>query len=321
MIRFLTLTLMLAWMSMAHAAGPVAAATHAQVLEATADLIAARYVDPERGEALAAQLRADARQDRFAGAADDAAFAEAVKERLRTLSGDGHFDLMLRPQADAASVDEDVLMERWYGVGVNHGFEKVERLRDGIGYLELRVFAPTDKAGDLAAAAMTLLAQSPALIIDLRRNGGGMEEMVRLLAAYLLDDVREMSAAYDRPSDTTTRGFTPAMVAGRRYGGSRPVYILVSKRTFSAAEQFAYDLQAMGRAVVVGEQTGGGAHPSGQHRVGDRFLLTLPEGRSINPITKGDWEGVGVIPDVRTAPDQALEAALERASAALGTLR
>lgn len=320
MIRTLLL-LALAGIPAAHAAETAPVATRAQVLSAAADLIAARYVDPVRGAALATQLRDDARQDHFRAATDDAAFAKAVQQRMRALSGDGHFDLMLRTPGASADASEAVLSERWYGTGVNHGFEKVERLQNGIGYLELSVFAPTAMGGDLAEAAMSLLAQSPALIIDLRRNGGGMDDMVRLLATYLLDDVREMSAVYDRPSNTTTRTFTAATVPGRRYGGRKPVFILVSKRSFSAAEQFAYDLQAMGRAVVVGEQTGGGAHPTAQHAVADRFLLTLPEGRSINPITQRDWEGVGVTPDVRTAPEQALEVALELAGKAVATSR
>lgn len=133
-------------------------------------------------------------------------------------------------------------------------------------------------AGDLAAAAMSLLAQSPALIIDLRLNGGGYDDMTRLLAAYLLDGSREMSAEFDRPNGRTTRHFTPTEIPGRRFGARKPVYILVSKRTFSAAEAFAYDLQAMKRAVIVGERTGGGAHPFAYRPVGTATSSHFPKG-------------------------------------------
>jgi C-terminal processing protease CtpA/Prc len=102
-------------------------------------------------------------------------------------------------------------------------------------------------------------------------------------------------------------------VPGRRFGATRPVYLLISKRTFSAAEAFAYDLQALGRAVVVGEPSGGGAHPFEYRRVGTHFVLSLPEGRSINPVTGKDWEGVGVQPDVVVPEAQALEKAQELA--------
>jgi len=288
-----------------------------KVVEKAADLIEARYVDPTAGKRIAGALRRKPLE--IASTNSPAAFAVAFTAHLRALSGDGHFALNYEPGSRAVpegEVIDPAELERWYGAHVNHGFEQVRRLDSGIGYLDLRVFAPTSMAGDLAAAAMSLLAQSPALIIDLRNNGGGMGEMTRLLAAYLLDGSREMSADYDRPSGRTTRHFTPAEVAGRRFGGTKPVYILVSKRTFSAAEAFAYDLQAMKRAIVIGEQTGGGAHPFAYRPVDYGFVLSLPEGRSINPATGSDWEGVGVTPDIRVPADAALERAIAEAQRA-----
>lgn len=295
---------------------PVVASTaeeqRAALLQA-ADLVAARYVDPIKASTIAEQLRRDAKSDLFETALDDEVFAKRATERLRALSGDGHFALSVRANSVNLNDNEDQMLERWYGSGVNHGFDRVARLQGGIGYLNLTAFAPVEMGGDLAVAAMSLLAQSPALIVDLRRNGGGMDEMVLLLSAYVLDDSREMSATYDRPSGRTIRHFTSSWVSGRRFGGSKPLYILVSNRTFSAAEQFAYDLQAMERAVVVGERTGGGAHPYKDRPVGDRFVLALPEGRSINPITGDDWEGTGVLPDIEVSADAALDAALNAA--------
>lgn len=286
------------------------------VLERVADLVRDRYVRADHAARIAAAIREDARSARFADAASADDFAARVTARLRAISGDGHFALERRATSSGAG-DDRAELERWYGTHVNHGFERVERLEGGIGYLDLRVFAPVSMGGDLAAAAMTLLAQSPALIIDLRRNGGGMDDMTRLLAAYLLDDVREMSGKYDRPSGRTTKYFTPKNVEGRRFGGAKPVYVLVSRRTFSAAEAFAYDLQAMKRAVVVGERTGGGAHPFEYRSAGHGYVLSLPEGRSVSPITGTDWEGVGVKPDVEVSADQALETALSLAQARL----
>jgi C-terminal processing protease CtpA/Prc len=162
-----------------------------------------------------------------------------------------------------------------------------------------------------------LLAQSKVLIIDLRNNGGGDSGMDMLMAAYLLDKPAEMSATYDRPSNLLTRATTPVWVPGRRFGGTKPIYVLISHKTFSAAEAFAYDLQAMKRITVVGEASGGGAHPYERRRLTDHFLIKLPEMRSINPITGTDWQGVGVKPDVPTPSDQALGKAIELARAAL----
>lgn len=308
-------------LALAVTSAPAAAqAIHSQreVVEKVAELIEKRYVDPAASKRIAEALRRRP-LDLVAGNTPET-FAANFTTRLRALSGDGHFALEYDPGSKAVpegEVVEPAELERWYGAHVNHGFEQVRRLGGGIGYLDLRVFAPTSMAGDLASAAMNLLAQSPALIIDLRHNGGGMGEMTRLLAAYLLDESREMSADYDRPSSRTIRHFTPAEVPGRRFGGKRPVYILVSRRTFSAAEAFAYDLQAMKRAIVIGEQTGGGAHPFNYRPVADGFVLSLPEGRSINPITGGDWEGVGVTPDIRVTADAALDKAIAEAQRAI----
>lgn len=282
-----------------------------------AELIQNRYVDANAGRQIAKQLRRDVSARRFKVADSDEAFAALVTQRLRKISGDGHFAFSPRPTADSELEDEDVLLERWYGTGVNHGFASVQRLEGGIGYLDLRVFAPVEMGGDLAVAAMSLLAQSPALIVDLRKNGGGMGEMVTLLAAYLFDSQQEMSGTFNRPSGVTTRLFTPLQVKGRRFGANKPVFILVSNRTFSAAEHFAYDLQAMKRAVIIGERTGGGAHPSEDQSLGDVFFLTLPESRSISPITGTNWEGTGVTPDVVTLPQEALATALALAQTAI----
>jgi C-terminal processing protease CtpA/Prc len=160
---------------------------------------------------------------------------------------------------------------------------------------------------------MTVLAQSDALIIDLRHNTGGDADMTHLLAAYILDGPEQMSSLYDRPSGRTIVATAPAWVPGRRFGGHKPVYVLVSHETFSAAEAFAYDLQALKRVTVVGERTGGGAHPYANHRLTPHLMLRLPEMRVVNPITGRDWEDVGVQPDVPTPAAAALETALRLA--------
>ncbi len=293
------------------------------IVQAIADLVEARYVIADTGRALAEQLRRDAATDRWRDQSEPEAFAAAITAHLRSASGDGHLGLSYRPAplpAESAAAEQTYgaeQMERWYGAHLNYGFEQIRRFDGNIGYLDLRVFAPASTAGDVAAAAMTVLAQSAALVIDLRENGGGHGEMAHLLAAYLLDGPQPMSGSYDRPSDTRTWALTPAWVPGRRYGTARPVYVLTSKRTFSAAEGFAYDLQALGRVTVVGERSGGGAHPFAYRRVHPHFVLSLAEGRSINPITGGNWQGTGVIPDVAAPADQALERALELARTAL----
>ena len=304
------------------AQGPLTANDRRAILLATADLVETRYVIEDTGRALSEQLRRDATADRWREETEPEAFAAAITAHLRSASGDGHLGLSYRatplPAEDTSAERTHTAeeMDRWYGPHLNYGFEQVRRLDGNIGYLDLRVFAPTSTAGDVAAAVMTVLAQSTALIIDLRENGGGHGEMAHLLAAYLLDESKPMSGSYDRPSDTREWALTPAWVPGRRFGTGRPVYVLTSKRTFSAAEGFAYDLQALRRVTVVGERSGGGAHPFKYRRVHPHFVLSLAEGRSINPITGGNWQGTGVVPDVEVPADRALETAVTLARAA-----
>ncbi|WP_266171189.1 S41 family peptidase [Dyella subtropica] len=293
-----------------------------EVIEQAAEVIQARYVDPAMGRKVADAIRKEAKSDAFKRDSEPEAFAQALTMELRKLSGDGHFRINYSaqpvPLPDARTADQyEEDDDSWAGPAVNHGFESVRRIDDNIGYLDLRVFAPPRVAADMLQSAMTLLAQSKVLIIDLRNNGGGDSGMDMLMAAYLLDKPAEMSAIYDRPSNQLTRTTTPVWVPGRRFGGTKPVYVLISHKTFSAAEAFAYDLQAMKRITVVGEASGGGAHPYERRRLTDHFLIKLPEMRSINPITGTDWQGVGVKPDVPTPPDQALDKALELAHAAL----
>jgi hypothetical protein len=312
-----TLALLLLILVHGHAQAADDVAERRAAIQRAAELLESNYVYPDRGKTLARVLRRETGAG-WVTSGTSQEFAGALKDKLRALSGDGHFHVDFR--ADGAAATEESTFgaaefEKFYGKGVNHGFEQVRRLEDGIGYLELRVFAPPSMGADLAVAAMTLLAESSALIIDLRHNGGGDGAMGLLLAGYLLDQATPMSGTYDRPSDTFTASSTPVWVPGRRFGATKPVYVLISKHTFSAAEAFAYDLQARKRVIVVGEPSGGGAHPFQYRRLTEHFVLSLPEGRSINPVTGKDWEGVGVIPDVRVDAAQALDEALKLARA------
>jgi retinol-binding protein 3 len=166
---------------------------------------------------------------------------------------------------------------------------------------------------------MGFLAGSDALIIDLRDNGGGNPSMIQLLASYLLkpDHKTLLNSFYIRKGDRTEQYWTAPWVPGPRLSEA-PLYVLTSKRTFSAAEEFTYDLQSLKRATIVGETTGGGAHPEEEHLVaGYPVVMSLPFGRAVNPITGTNWEGTGVAPDVPAAAAEALAVAHSRALAAI----
>ena len=286
-----------------------------EIIDNTATLLETRYVDPEKGAMLARSLPRAAEQ--WTTITDPEEFASVVTDWLRAHSGDGHLGLSHSVEPISLGAGEEAFsaaeMERWYGAHVNHGVQKIERLDGNIMLLELRVFPPPAMAADVIAAAMTVVAQGDALIIDLRNNGGGAET-ANLVTGYLLDEGGQpLTGTYDRPSDEFRANTSPSWVPGRKFGGAKPLFILTSHRTFSAAEALAYNLQALGRATIVGETTGGGAHPFEYRRVHEHFALDLPEARSINPITGTNWQNVGVQPDVRVAADKALAVALDLA--------
>jgi retinol-binding protein 3 len=149
------------------------------------------------------------------------------------------------------------------------------------------------------------------MIIDLRENGGGTPKMVALITSYLFDRRTHLNDLWTRSTNTTAEFWTQDTVAGRRFGGEKPVYVLTSARTFSGAEEFTYNLKTLKRATIVGETTGGGAHPVRCRRIDEHFMIGVPFARAINPITHTNWEGVGVEPDAKVPASEALNAALK----------
>jgi C-terminal processing protease CtpA/Prc len=101
-------------------------------------------------------------------------------------------------------------------------------------------------------------------------------------------------------------------VPGTRYT-DRPVYVLTSHHTFSGGEDFAYTLQALGRATVIGEATGGGAHPTRGFPISAAVHIGIPFARSVNPVTGTNWQGTGVVPDVAVPEAQAYDTAYAKA--------
>jgi C-terminal processing protease CtpA/Prc len=151
---------------------------------------------------------------------------------------------------------------------------------------------------------MSFLANSESVILDLRQNGGGQSGGT-LLCSYFLKEETHLGDVYNRPENTTRQVWSYPVVAGAKLA-DKDLYILTSNRTFSAPEALAYDLQVLKRATIVGETTGGGAHGTTIYRITDRFSASIPFCRGINPVTKTDWEGTGVKPDVAVPADQSL---------------
>ena len=292
---------------------PIDAAGRHAVIESLTGQLQAKYVFPDVAEQLSAALIAKNAAGGYAKAIDTEAFAQALSEDMRALGKDGHFQMHYAPGVEprpssATPSKEELEAMRKEIAGMAFGIQRVERLGGNVGYLEVRGFGPADMVGEAFTAAMALLSGTDALILDLRRNGGGEPESVAYLMSHFFasGDVRHLNDIYSRPDDTTRQYWTLPAV-GTRY--TRPVYVLISPRTFSGGEECAYDFQTQKRATLVGETTGGGANPGEDFALGHGFVAFIPTGRAINPITRTNWEHVGVKPDIAVPAADALKTA------------
>lgn len=291
------------------------AATRSEVLEGALQKLNNFYVFPETAKKMEQAVRERISRKEYDQITSARVLATTLQGHLQDVSHDKHLRVMfsaepLPPEReDREPSPEERARQMEFLRTINFGFEKVERLPGNVGYLDLRGFLPAQLGAETVVAAMNLVANTDALIIDLRRNGGGDPAMVALISSYLFDEPVHLNDLYFRPDDSTRQWWTLSYVPGKRYGGKKEVYVLTSNRTFSAAEEFTYNLKSLKRATIVGETTGGGAHPGGPRRINDHFGIWVPTGRAINPITKTNWEGTGVKPDVDVPADQALKVA------------
>lgn len=295
------------------------AATRAQVIENVLRRLDEGYVFPQKAAEMARAVRARAKRGAYDRIVSSQAFADTLTQDLRAVSHDRHLEVAYQSRSvrdevpDAQPSAEERREREALARRVNYGLERVERLSGNVGYLEIRSFNFDAAAVDsVLSAAMNFLAHTDALIIDVRRNGGGEPSMVAAVCSYLLPPNRLINKFYWRPQNRWDE-FRTGSVSGRHYGTTRPVYVLTSDQTFSGAEEFAYDVQTQHRGEVVGDTTGGGAHPGGMRRVTEHFGVWVPSGRAVNPVTGSNWEGTGVRPDVPVGAGEALRAAHLRA--------
>jgi Peptidase family S41/N-terminal domain of Peptidase_S41 in eukaryotic IRBP len=273
------------------------------VIKAVA-LLRENYVFPEQAGQVATAVEARLAAGEYDNL-DEITLTELLTSHLQEASGDKHLRVRLgggprQPVRQPGRLD-------------NFGIYRAERLAGNIGYLDLRRMAMPEHAGPAIAAAMELVAGTYALIIDLRRNGGGSPDGVAVWCSYLIEDQpRRLNDIFHADTGETRQFWSYPYLPGRRYL-DRPVYVLTSSRTFSGGEDFGYTLQALGRAELIGEATGGGAHPTRAFPISAAVHIGIPFARSINPVTGTNWQGTGVIPDTPAPADQAYDVAYSKA--------
>lgn len=296
---------------------PLDATEKTEVIDSISKILIENYVFPDVAKEIVSHLEKKENKGLYNDVSDPHQFAEMLSEDVRSINNDLHLRVrfapeMIKQQKDATTPEDSMAIVQQRirrGKMNNFGFQKIEFLEGNVGYLNLTGFSDTEFAGETATAAMNYLSNSDALIIDLRQNGGGSPNMIQLITSYLYGpEPVHLNNFYWRPQDLHTQTWTLPYVPGNRRP-DMPVYILTSKQTFSAAEEFSYNLRNLERATLVGETTGGGAHPGGTRIATDRYTIWVPSGKAINPITNDNWEGVGVKPHVEVQASHALEKA------------
>lgn len=293
---------------------PIDEKTKAEVITETLKQLNDSYVFPAVAKEMAQAIRKREADGEYKAISSSFKFAELLTSHLRKVSHDKHLQLFFnfgKIPFDAQNKLKPKEIEKIAELhrSVNHGFRRVEILPGNVGYIAFDAFYDVKSASKAASLAMAFVANSDALILDIRQNGGGDPAMVAFISSYFFGKSPvHLNDIYWRPTNKTTEWWTKRSIPGKRYL-NKEIYVLTSIKTFSAAEEFAYNLKNLERATIIGAQTGGGAHPGGAVRINDHFGVWIPKGRAINPITNTNWEGDGVTPDIITEEANALEVA------------
>jgi len=287
---------------------PLDAAARDTVINELLKQINRIYVFPDVAKKMEQAIRARQAKKEYDSITSGKEFARILTDHLRQVRDDSHLDVEyyaagIPYDSEKPPVAADVQRFREVGRRRNYAYRKVEQLDGGIGLLQVDGFYEEDWTQGTVVAAMAFLENSDAIILDLRHNHGGAGPT--LLYSYFFADEAHLSDMYNRAENTTRQYWTYPIVPGKKLA-DKALYILTSHETVSAPEEFAFVMQSLKRAVVVGEATHGGANPTTIYRVTDHFSASIPFARTIHPGVDPDKEGVGVKPDVVVPADQAL---------------
>jgi hypothetical protein len=287
------------------------AAERKKVIDGVNEQLNEYYVEPTTAQQMADALKTHQAKGDYDAISDGDTFASRLTKDLQEVSHDKHLRVDFSPFKMPPRTEPTPEDEARFHREMEHdncAFDKVEILPNNIGYIKFDGFMDASFCGPTVVAAMGFVAHTDAVIFDLRQNGGGHPAMVTLIASYLFDKPTHLIDIYNRKENTTTQNWTLSYLPGPRLP-KQPAFVLTSKRTFSGAEEFAFDLKNQKRATIVGETTGGGAHPVSGHMVADYFTIGVPFAKSLDPVTKTNWEGTGVEPDVKVPAADALATA------------
>lgn len=280
------------------------------ILSAITEKVKSYYVDKETYKKVDSLFRAEFKNGAF-NHLSQKDFAALLTQKLRTNIKDEHFFVKYLENYTPEKLEDEKEKEKLNNYNnslENFGFETVQRLPGNIGYINFKGFASPESSEKTLAAAMNFVANTNSLIIDLRENGGGENGMLLLFCSYFFDQKTDLYTTYSRYNNKTDLNSTESKVSGEKYLRKK-IYILTSKKTFSAGEALAYFLQQHKLAEVIGEKTGGAANPVEHFIIQNQYLLLVPAGKITSLMNGKNWEHIGVIPDQEVKSEAALKLA------------
>lgn len=290
-----------------------------ELIEKISALLRGHYVFPDLGEKYGQEILSLFEARDFNNISDSKKFGEYVTDKLQELTKDKHVKFRLIEPSDLGESEEGSLHHpvRYYRLGRKEhlGITRLDWIENEIGYMDYRRFYYHAEAKEMLFNAIKFLSTANAIIIDLRENQGGGGALIPWFCSYFMPHPTPLTGTYYRDEDMTEEWWTLEKIEGQRLLDV-PMFVLIGKNTFSAAEYLAYDLKIQKRATLIGEPSKGGAHSVDLFPVGDRFEIYIPTARAVNPITGSNWEGTGVIPDVAVPSESALDTAVELAKKA-----
>jgi len=296
-----------------------------EVIEKLSKLINDFYIYPAIGQKTSKHLNSEFQSGNFDRYKDHQAFANGLTEAVQHINKDKHMRIIAnKPYKAPEHSLERKAAQRMDQINnyrsFNHGVREVKLLDGNVAYLDLRGFATLDRAKEITDTYMKLISQADAVIIDLSNNGGGDPAMVQYVCSYFFNQKLHLNSLYYREGDRTEEYWTLEEVGGKKMD-KVPLFIMISEKTFSGAEEFSYNMQTQQRATLIGQTSGGGANPGGTRAINKDLAVFIPTGRAINPITKTSWEGTGVIPEIKTTKKETFSQAYALAKAKAETMR
>ena len=274
----------------------VDSALRKELLNRIAVELESKYVIPETAGKLVALIRTKQKANAYKSITSKLELARALTDDMFAVANDKHLTVSVSFSATPAGPPSPEELERIRKE--NGAIAKLELLDGNVGYMRVNG-APTLEGSRAAiTAAFAFLHNTEALIIDNRGNGGGDPNTATFYESYLSEGEPHLALSFHYREKNRVQEFWTTDLRELSYGARKPVFVLTSTLTFSAGEGIAYNLQALKRAVIVGEKTAGGATSPQRVSMGHQFVLAVPVATGVNPITRTSWEGVGVTPDV-----------------------